>query len=301
MEKSLRRSAHSVLIQKLVLSLFAVTFFSISTAWANPGILQLATRDGFFNNQFPDRLIGLVHTYSYWADEMADGNGNTTDIADTTVELGVIRLIKPWHFGDKKQFQYVLEGIFSYENLSIEGADFASSINESGVFNPMIYTQLGWNNPDQTTHLQAALLAVFPWGDDDLKAAGDNSFQLMPVLAFEQQFGNFWIDGSMGYYHYFDDRSGTDTTGKSYFEINLVPSYHIGPCSVYLQGDYKVTRESQVDGVDQNDDGYNLAIASGISWMFRSDMQLNLKYVKDFDGENELQGQGINLRLMWIF
>lgn len=300
MKKSSRRMAHFVSIRKVVL-LFLSLIFLISTAWANPGILQIATRDGFFNNQFPDRLISLVHVYNYWADELADGDGNTTDIDDTTVELGIVRLIKPWHFGDKKQYQYILEGIFSYENLTIEGADFASSTNASGVFNPMMYTSLGWNNTDQITHLQAALIAVFPWGDDDLKAAGDNSYQLMPLLAFEQQFGNFWIDGSLGFYHYFDDRSSTDTTGKSYFEINLIPSYHIGPWSIYLQGDYKVTRESQLDGVDLDDDGYNLAIAGGFSWMFRPDMQLNLKYVQDVDGENELQGQGFNLRWMWIF
>jgi hypothetical protein len=195
-----------------------------------------------------------------------------------------------------------LEGIVMQEDISIEGNDYASSFNESGITNPMIYTSFGWNNISKTTHLQAALIAVFPYGDDDLKInPGDDSYQLMPLLAFEQQFGNFWIDGSMGYYHYFDDLSSTSTSGRDYFEINIIPSYHVGPCSFYMQFDYTDIKESEVDGISQNDDGYNFAIAGGTSWMFKPDMQLNLKYVKDIDGESGLQGQGFNLRFMWIF
>ena len=68
-----------------------------------------------------------------------------------------------------------------------------------------------------------------------------------------------------------------------------------------MQGAYKVTQESRVYGVDQNDDGYNFAIAPGVGWFFKENMQMNLKYVVDVDGESELQGQGFNLRFLWIF
>ncbi|MBW2538794.1 MAG: transporter, partial [Deltaproteobacteria bacterium] len=61
------------------------------------------------------------------------------------------------------------------------------------------------------------------------------------------------------------------------------------------------TQESRVYGVDQNDDGYNFGIAPGVGWFFRDNMQMNLKYVVDVAGENELQGQGFNLRFLWIF
>ncbi|WP_373499951.1 transporter [Desulfococcus sp.] len=302
MKKQIHRSLFSVLIHKFLLLFCMFTFALSSTAWAAPGILQIATRDGFFSNQFPDTLITLTHTYFYWADEYADADGNESDIADTDVALGIVRLIKPWHFGDSNQFQYILEGIFSMENLSIEGADYASSFNESGIWNPMLYTSLGWNNEKKTTHLQAALIAVAPWGDDDLKInPGDNSYQVMPILAFQQQFGNFWIDGSMGYYMYFDDLSSTNTSGRDYFEINIVPSYHLGNWSFYLQGDYRALQESKVDGVELNDDGYNVSLCGGVGWFFRPDMQLNLKYEQDIDGESDLQGQGFNLRWMWIF
>ncbi|GAB6143233.1 transporter [Desulfocicer niacini] len=123
----------------------------------------------------------------------------------------------------------------------------------------------------------------------------------MPLIAFEQQFGVFWIDGSMGYYHCFDDLSDTLTSGRDYFEINMIPSYHVGTWRFYLQGDYTILQVSEVDGVAQNDDGYNLAIGGGIPRMFRPNMQLNLKYVENINGESVLQGQVFNLRWMWIF
>lgn len=105
----------------------------------------------------------------------------------------------------------------------------------------------------------------------------------------------------MGYFYNFDDLSARDSSGKDYFEINVIPSYHIGSVSLYVQGDYKITQESKLYGVDQDDDGYNYAIAPGFGWFFRPNMQMNLKYVVDLDGENELQGQGLNLRFLWIF
>lgn len=111
----------------------------------------------------------------------------------------------------------------------------------------------------------------------------------------------FHIDASMGYFYYFDDLSANNTHGKHYFEINVIPSYHIGSVSLYVQGDYTVTQASELYGVDQDNDGYNLAIGPGINWFFRPNMELNLKYVADVDGESELQGQGINLRFLWIF
>lgn len=283
-----------------------IIFFMIATpfipgASAAPGILQLATRDGFWNNQFPDKPIMLTHFYSYWADEFADSNGDTRDTDDTYVGLGILRLIKPWHFGDRNQFQYILEGILSVENLSIDTGDSATDISESGLYDPMIYTSIGWNNESKTTHLQLGMIGVTSWGDDDLHGTGDNSYKLMPLVAVEQQFGNFWIDASMGYFHYFDDLSASDTHGKDYFEVNVIPSYHIGAVSIYVQGDYKLTQQSELYGNNQNDDGFNFAVAPGIGWWFRPDMQLNLKYVVDVDGENELQGQGLNLRFAWIF
>ena len=285
----------SLLIQKSFLAFFLLIVGLSSTAWGAPGILQTATRDGFFSNQFPDTLITLTHAYFYSADEFADSNGNKSDIDEVKVGLGLVRFIKPWHFGDHNQFQYILEGIVGQKDVSIEDTD----VNMSGITDPMIYTSMGWNNPQKTTHLQAALIAVFPFGDDELN--GGDSYQLMPIIAFQQQFGSFWVDGSMGYYHFFDDLSSKLTSGRDYFEINMVPSYHVGAWSFYLQGDYTITQESKLHGLNQNDDGYNFAMAGGVSWMFNSNMQLNLKYVKDIDGENELQGQGFNLRWLWIF
>lgn len=276
--------------------------FVITSANAAPGIMQTATRAGFFTNQLPDDPFMLIHVYDYTADEYADENGDTTDLAnDLNVGLGLFRFIKAWHFGDSNQFQYVLEGVFGYENVNLEDADYSAS----GSFDPTLYTQIGWNNADKTTNLQFYVIVQSPWGSNDVHSAfgyGEDAWKVMPGVAFEQQFGPFWIDGSIGYFHYFDDLSVRDAHGRDYFEVNIIPSFHpTATLGIYVQADYKKTSESRYHGVDQNDDGYNIAIAPGIGWFFRPNMQLDLKYVMDVDGENEYQGAGFNLRYFWLF
>ena len=162
----------------LLCMIFSLT--AVQTATAAPGLLMTASRDGFWSNQFPDELILLVHGYYYWADEFADDNGDNQDMNDTKVGINLYRLIKPWHFGDHNQYQYVLEGIFGLENVSIDNNGIGSNFNESGIMNPMIYTSIGWNNESQTTHLQFAVVLVAPYGDDDLKLnPGDDSYQVI--------------------------------------------------------------------------------------------------------------------------
>lgn len=302
-----RNSKRQSMFALKVILTAAIAFFTWNTAavMAMPGILQTATRDGFFSNQFPDTLISLTHYYYYWGDEFADDDGHDVDIDDFNISLGLERLIRPWHFGDRNQYQFILEGILSVRSIDFDDNPLTLAVDDnyrcSGINNPMVYMSLGWNNPNKTTHLQAALITVFPWGDQDALLPGENSYQVMPIFAGEQQWGDFWVDFSMGYYHFFDDLD-TNAVGQDYFEINVCPSYHIGTWNLYLQGDYKATDDGEdINGVDQDNDGYNLALAAGVAWMFRPNMQANLKYVQDIDGENEFQGQGFNFRLMWIF
>ena len=93
-------AAVAAILMTAMLSLMSFTPCAI----ASPGLLQLATRDGFWSNRFPDKLISLTHVYSYWADEYADSDGNNHDVDQLTVGLGIERLIKPWHFGSRGQY-----------------------------------------------------------------------------------------------------------------------------------------------------------------------------------------------------
>jgi hypothetical protein len=264
---------------------------------AAPGLLQLATRAGFWCNDFPDTFMFLQNGYYYWADKYADNHGNDIDVDDTEVLFTLSRFMRPWHFGERNQWQYFLEGIFVYKDIHIKN----SSADRSGAGDPILYQSIGWNNESKTTHLTFGLAAIFPLGDDELRGIGDDSIQIFPIIAWLERFGPIWLEGSAAYLHYFDDTTYHHTHGGDYYEYNAMLSYQMKRCNVYLQGDYKDKRKSKYQGVTQEDEGYNVTAAAGFGWFFTPSMELNIKYDVDVDGKNELQGQALNLRFMYLF
>ncbi len=284
--------------KSLVGLLVAATFIlSASSVFAFPGILQLATRSGFFANDFPDTAIFLQHWYMWSGDTYLDEDGDDVDLGgDLHIHASFSRFIRTWHFGSENQFQYLLEGVVPYYNISSEAAGTAAS----GVGDPLMYTQLGWNSASKNTHLQAALIVNFPFGDDDVSLNG-NAYAVMPVLAFEQRMGMFKLDGSLGYWYNFDSLQNSDSKGQDYFEGNLVGTVTMGKFWAYAQGDYTKRKESETNGTDNGDDGYAIALAPGIGYVIQPTMTLDLKYTMDLKGENTLQGNAINLRYLWVW
>ena len=287
--------------------------FSASSVFAFPGVMQLATRSGFFANDFPDTAIFLQHLYMWSGDEYFDQDGNKQDLGggdELHIHASFSRFIRPWHFGDAGQFQYILEGIVPYYNLSSETGDAfgapGAGIVVSGVGDPLIYTQIGWNNPAKTTHLQFALVVNFPFGDEDVSLNG-NAYALMPNLAFEQRMGAFKLDGSTGYWFNFDSLNDDgDAKGRDYYEANLMGTYTIGKFWAYVQGDYTKYRKAKDANGNSADgpltgDGFAVAVAPGIGYAIQPTMTLDLKYTMDVDGENTLKGNAINLRYLWVW
>jgi len=288
------------LMKKFFPATFGILVFFILTcqAPAAPGLLQTASRAKFWCNDFPDTLLFLQNVYVYRSDEYADSTGKNIDINDTEVFLTLSRFIRPWHFGNRNQFQYILEGILVYQNIHIEKDNRS---DKDGIGDPIIYQSFGWNNASKTTHLTIALVSLFPLGDNELRGIGDDSIRIMPLFAWLQRIGSVWLEACVGYYHYFDERHHHNTYGKDYFEYNAIVSYHFNKWHVYLQGDYKDTRESKYRGVNMHDNGYNVALSAGLACSIGKNMELNLKYVQDVDGKDELQGQGLNFRLAYFF
>jgi len=280
----------------------AICVFAAGSGWAFPGILQLASRSGFWANDFPDTAILLQHWYYYSADEMWDDGGDQIDINQTRINGSFTRLVRPWHFGADSQFQYVLEGIVPYYNISGED-DSATPADESfavsGVGDPMIYTSLGWNNPSKTTHLQGALIVNFPFGDEDVSLT-DNAYAVMPLVAIEQRLGNVWLDASAGYWANFEDLRDNGNRNNDYFEVNGVVTYRFAKAWIYLQADYTRYGESETDGKGNDDEGYNVMLAPAIGVAIRPAMTLDLKYGIDVDGESTMKGRSFNLRFLWV-
>lgn len=289
---------------------FLLCVLCASPSWAFPGILQLASRAGFWANDFPDTTIFLQHFLYYKADKFWDADGNEVDIPDIHLNASFTRLVRPWHFGDQNQFQYVLEGIVPMYNISGEngviGPDIQPAFAKSGIGHPLLYTSLGWNNPEKTTHLQGGLIWQLPLGDRELMQAlgAGNNHSVMPLLGFEQRMGNLWFDGSLGYWYNFEALD-TDEKQRDYFEVNGALSYRFSaplPWWFYVQSDYTLYQEGKdAAGNGLDNDGFNWAVAPGLGVAILPNMTLDLKYLMDVDGESTLSGDGLNLRLLWIF
>lgn len=286
--------------RSLVTACVIAVGFWAGAASASPGLMQLAVRSGFWSNQFPDTAIMLQHLYYNTYDEVWDGNGNKQDVAKTKITANFTRLIRPWHFGDEKQYQFILEAILPFANVSWEEEGATPSGHVSGMMDPMLYLSLGWNNPAKTTHVQGAVVAFVPVGDTDLST---DAWAFQPIVALQQHIGSmFQIDASLSYQIETKKLDGSDDKGRNYFEFNFIPSVKFGGgWDVFGQYDYVKYQESETAGRGNSDDGFNHCVALGINNWFRPNMQLGIKFEKDIDGENTPASQGFNMRFLWIF
>lgn len=304
MKKSIKRGMKCILVGLYVVGFFT---FGVYSAWAGPGLLQMATRPGFWANDFPEGPLLLQHLYCYQYDKTWDDDGHKQDSQDTTVTASFTRIINVKHFGEDNKFQYVVEGIVPLYNVSVEESSSGAGDNFSisGMGHPFIYNALGWNNPTKTTHLTGYVLAQIPLGDSDImEAMGSNSYALEPGIAMQQRLGNFWIEGTVGYMFNFEDIDSDAKAGDS-FEVNMIATQHFSatyPWWIYVQADYIHFLEDEDDnGNDLGNDGYNYTIAPGIGIAVRPTITLDIKYAMDIDGENTAKGQAINFRLLWKF
>jgi hypothetical protein len=280
---------------------------TVCPAGAAPGIIQLATRSGFWGNDFPDGPMFLQHVYYYNFDEAWDDNGDEIDMPDSSVTATFSRLIGVSHFGADNQYQYVIEAIVPFYNFSMEGSSSSANNNlhQSGVGHPLIYNSVGWNNSSKTTHLTAYIAAQVPVGDSDIMdIMGNNSWAMLPGFSMQQRFGTFLLEGSLAYWYNFEDLD-SDARGKDYFEANFIATKKFAatyPWWVYLQTDYtKYQASDDSEGHDRGDDGYNWAVAPGLGIAVRPNITIDLKYAIDIDGENTSKGQALNLRVLWKF
>lgn len=295
-------------IKQAILFFHAFFFFMGAVpAWSAPGLFQLASRAGFWGNDFPDGGMLLQHYYYYTYDEVWDGNGNTQKAQDTTVNASFTRIVRAWHFGEDNKYQFILEGILLLYDMS--GKETSSGKGDnfsiSGLGPPIVYTSVGWNNPEKTTHVQSFLVWQVPAGDSDLmKAIGSNNHALTLGFAVQQRFGNLWVEGAAAYTYNFEDLN-SKKKARDAFEINPIVSYRFTsslPWWIYLQGDYTHYFDGDdAAGHSLSNEGYNVGLAPGIGVQIRPNMNLDIKYAMDLDGKNTSKGNGINARFFWVF
>jgi len=262
------------------------------TASAEPGILQIATRKDFWSNQFPDSLFLLQH-YRYVSGDIATPGGKQ----DFEQHLSLTRLINgSYRFGDKKQFQFVIQGVLPFTSATI-GDD-----SIGGFADPLTYTAVGWNDDEKKNHVQLFSIVRYPFGDNELTT---DAFGNLTGLAYERIWDNgFQLDASTGYWIEFDRQGASNTSGKSYWNVNGIIGYNFSKkFSVYSQWDYKLTDESEINGIGQDDDGYNLGTALGATLNFPGPFQIDAKVYTDLNNDNEALDEDIsfNVRFFVLF
>jgi len=220
--------------QKYFIAALNILLFLVLTAClthnalAAPGLQQIANVEGAWANDYPDGSMFIQNVYYYWADKFADSEGNDIDIPDTRVSMAISRFRRIGHFGDEKQFQWFLEGVLIFQNISVETGDKNTAKSRSGLSDPIFYPGIGWNNRSKTTHLALGCPIFLPVGDDNLREIGDNSYRVMPLIGWEQRIEAIWIDAVVAYLYYFDDLKDDDTHGKNYFECSQLSSSKMG-------------------------------------------------------------------------
>tara|TARA_R110002049_G_scaffold191507_1_gene360471 strand:- start:40865 stop:41722 length:858 start_codon:yes stop_codon:yes gene_type:complete len=264
---------------------------AINSAFAAPGILQVVTRPGFWANDFPDRIIYLQHYYNY----SADFNTPTGDV-DFEQNLSLTRFFKPWHFGEEDQYQFIALLAIPAVDIEIDHDHFAR-----GIADPLTYTSFGWNDVNKEHHIQVFTITRYPVGNSDLSA---EAFAIMPGLAYERRWGNWMWDLSTGYWIEFERRGADSAKGQNFWEVNSALTYRTkSGLSLYVQGDYKNTGESEILGVKQNNDGDNFGAAIGAGYWLTQRLQLDAKLYKDISSDNEAtdNGKSLNIRLAYVF
>lgn len=280
------------IVKSILCSLLLMLSCGSSGVNAASGILQVVTRQGFWANDFSDDFLLLQHYY------YLEGDNNTaTGTFDFEQHLGLSRLIKPWHFGENNQYQYIFEGI-----VPLTSKTRASSNGRlSGLSDPFTYTSLGWNNPEKTDHVQLFSINRYPFGNENLST---DAYAIMPGVGYQHRWSEWLFDASFGYWKEFDTEGTKDTKGKDYYNLNGVVSYHPdSKLSFYTQADYKDTNESEVGDVGQDNEGHNLGLAIGVGYAFSSSFQVDVKVYRDIDSRNEAidESTAINLRFFIEF
>lgn len=274
----------------LLITAFFLLFYDSHVVFAEPGIVQVATRQGFWTNEFPDKLIILQH-YRH-----VDGEINLPSGSENYQQhLSLTRFINTWHFGDDNQYQYLLQGVLPLTSFNFGGTSL------SGMADPLIYTSIGWNNHAKTDHVTLFSITRVPFGDEELST---DAFANITGLAYERKWTRFMFEVSAGYWAEFD-KEGTDTAkGKNYWEFNAIASYKWNSrFSFYNQWDYKITDESEVLGVKQDDDGYNYGTAIGVGYIVAPRFQIDAKAYTDLGNNDEQIEEDLtfNIRFAVIF
>lgn len=281
----------------VVLCTVLVVLAGAVPSWGNPGVLQLASRAGFWGNDFPDKFILLQHWYSYSSTEAFTSSGSQVGVDKVDVDASFTRIVRPFHFGEEKQYQFIVEGIAPVYHISKQGPHPFST---TGFGDPLLYSSFGWNNQKKTTHLQGGVIVSFPAGARDVSLTKEG-YGIMPLLGFEQRFSKIWLDASTGYWHNTGSRVQSGDHANDYYEFNSTVSYRMHRSWLYLQDDYTRRGQSRTAGVLNPDAGYNFLLAPGVGIALKPTITLDAKYDFDVAGKNTLKGRAPNVRLLWVF
>ncbi|MEZ4601385.1 MAG: transporter [Syntrophotaleaceae bacterium] len=190
--------------------------------------------------------------------------------------------------------------------------DLISDTSTQGIADPVVLMTTWFiNRPEDKLWLGWTPYVTVPIGEYDKKRAlnlGSNRWALKNELGMIKGFGKFYLDliGNVTIFGDNDDFwTGTDTVtleqdalfgAEVHLSYDISPRWWIGLSYFYSNGG-----ETEVDGIDQNDDQDNHALMFTSAFGIGDHYQLLLQYRDDFGVKSGVETKAIQVRFAYFF
>lgn len=250
--------------------------------------------------------IGIL--YTQFADHskfFADGN-EVENGPTLNTNIGLARGIHNFKIND---MPVNIQSVIPFGEVRLGTAD--GDVSNSGVGDPLIGMSFWpYHDAEKNRTLAGSAFISFPVGQYDAKDGpvniGENRFKLVLLGVYEAQLTEKTSFGILGEYAIFgtnDDFAGVKKKQKNQYGIQLHLNRDFSPTnSLSISYYHDFGAESNVDGIDQQDELNNSSVNLTYQTWVSKDTQVLVEYGRSIDVKNGFfEDNRVNLRLIKFF
>ena len=290
-------------LMKPSLLALALTCTSVTTQAA-----QVATDPGDYSPLPAGIDLGILYLQSFDHDEYYV-NGQKVDNGPTlSADIGLLRWV---HYIEVGGFTIDPQVILPFGKLKLNAA--GQEISASGIGDPILGATIWlYNNPDTKQAFGLTGLVSLPWGSyDESKGPvniGENRTKFITQAALVTPITEQFSIHLIGEYTFFGDNddfgaSGVTRAQDDQYGYQVHLNYHMSAtttASLNYYHDYGA--ESQIEGVDQNDELDNNRWQVTLQHFLQPDLQVQVQYGRSISVDNGFfENDRINLRFVKVF
>lgn len=255
----------------------------------------------------PGTHLAIFYYDHISANKVYANGSKVSDDANLSANIGIFRGVYYTKLGG---FTVDPQFLLPFGHQQLDGAAFGNAEISAQGLADLILTATIWfiDDPENKTWLGLTPFIYVPIGDyDDDRALnlGSNRWQFRPEVGFAKGFDKWHVDltSSIAFFTDNDDFSGDLTQKKD-------PEFHAEAHLTYKMTDtYNMTfswfyhngGETEVAGVDQDDELDNHRIGVAFAWWLSPQYQLIVKYRRDIEVENGLKQDVVGMRFLHAF